>query len=80
MENKTKHGGPRPGSGRPRLNPTGESSDHTAYLPDGMAVKIAAIADGNFSAGVRALWEFYSLLAALEDQDPSETEENNVQA
>ncbi len=79
MKNKTKHGGPRPGSGRPRLSPTGTCSDHTAYLPDGMAAKIAALADGNFSAGVRALWEFYSLLATPEDQDPAETEEKNVQ-
>ncbi len=56
---KTTHGGPR-GGGRPPLSTDGDrATRHTITLPIGLAPEIAARADGNLSAAVRMLWEFY---------------------
>jgi hypothetical protein len=58
MPKKLQHGGRRKGSGRPRL--TGGRAVHkTAVLPVEVAARITRLGGGNFSAGVRALDEFY---------------------
>ena len=56
---KKQWGGARQGAGRPRLDEQAETKARTVTAPEYIVDDIIEIGEGNFSRGVRRLWQIW---------------------